>query len=440
MSTILRAGAARIDITPTVGTDLTGFLARENPSIGVRDPLYVRALVLDDDDRQVAIVSCDLLGFDRELIVEIYDRITLRTGIAASHTLIACTHTHGGPATMHLVDCGEIDAAYVDRLMPRISEAVAQAQARLQPATLAVGSATSSTGVHNRRTPGDVIDPEVGLLRVDDAAGKTIAVLVNYACHPTTLHHDNRNISADYPGLVTSRIEQETGAIALFLMGAIGDVGPVARGESSLATVGNAVADAALAALPTLAATTVTRLKSAGETLWLPLLPLPSRSDWLAWRTEYEAAALAAEQNEDAAGAKIQWAMVHWVERMFEEMQDHELRPTVEAEVQVIGIGDLLIVAVPGEYFVELGLEVKQALQQGKKGKKSKKSKGATPSLVMVAGFANGNVGYIPARRAYANGGYEVAEAYRYYGYPAAIAPEGGEQIVASATTLSTKL
>lgn len=425
MPTTLRAGAARVEITPPVGQDLTGFLARENPSIGVRDPLYARVLVLDDGDRQIALVSCDLLGFDRKLVLEIRDRVTLRTGIAGPRVMIACTHTHGGPATIHLVDCGEINETYVESLLPRIVDAVAQAQARLQPATLAVGNAMSSTGVHNRRSPGDVIDPEVGLLRVDGIDGDPIAVVVNYTCHPTTLHHPNRHITADYPGLVSSRIEEATSAVALFLMGAIGDVGPVTRGEESLATVGNAVADASLAALPDLAPNDVPRLETAGEMLLLPLLPLPTRDEWLTLRTQYEAAALAAERANPAT-AKVPWAMLHWTERMFEEMQDHLLTPTVNAEVQVLQIGDLVVVGVPGEYFVELGLQIKEGIQQ------------AGAHQVMIAGFANGNVGYIPARRAYPKGGYEVADAYKYYGYPAAIAPEGGEQIVTCAVRLAT--
>ncbi|MCC6455936.1 MAG: neutral/alkaline non-lysosomal ceramidase N-terminal domain-containing protein [Caldilineaceae bacterium] len=421
MPATLRAGAARLEITPPVGVDLTGFVARENPNIGERDPLYVRALVLDDDDRQVALISCDLLGFDRELAIEIRDRIALATGISAPQVMLACTHTHGGPATIHLVGCGEIDPDYVEMLQPRIVEAVAQAQANLQPATLAVGSTSSSTGVHNRRTPGDVIDPEVGLLRVDDAEGAPIAVVVNYTCHPTTLHHVNRYVTADYPGLVSSRVEKATGAVALFLMGAIGDVGPVARGEESLATVGNAVADAALAALPELVANDVPRLETAGETLALPLLPLPSRNDWLTWRAEHEAAAFAAEHAKDTINAKVHWAQLHWTERMFEAMQDNLLAPTVNGELKIIRMGDLVIVGVPGEFFVELGLQIKEGIQR------------SGIRHVMICGFANGNVGYIPARRAYPRGGYEVVDAYKYYGYPAALAPEAGEQIVAEA-------
>jgi hypothetical protein len=166
------------------------------------------------------------------------------------------------------------------------------------------------------------------------------------------------------------------------------------------------------------------------EMLALPLLPLPTREEWNTWRTNYVAAALSAEHAGNMANAKVQWAMVHWTERMFEAMQDHDLTPTVEAEIQVIQIGDLMLIGVPGEYFVELGLQIKEGIHKIDTDKSSVRQ-------AMLCGFTNGNVGYIPARRAYPNGGYEINDAYRYYGYPAAIAPEGGEQIVASAVEIA---
>jgi hypothetical protein len=89
--------------------------------------------------------------------------------------------------------------------------------------------------------------------------------------------------------------------------------------------------------------------------------------------------------------------------------------------VQAIRLGDLALVSAPGELFVELGLAVKQ---------------GAGTSNVFIAGFGNDNIGYIPTRRAYPLGGYEVSEAYKYYGYPAALAPEAGEQYVQTAIEL----
>ena len=109
---------------------------------------------------------------------------------------------------------------------------------------------------------------------------------------------------------------------------------------------------------------------------------------------------------------------------MFERMQAGTLRPDVEAEVQLIGLGDVVIVGVPGEYFVELGLALKAQLPARQ---------------VLVVGFANHNIGYIPARRAYPHGGYEIAEAYKYYGYPAALAPEAGELIIEAALSYARR-
>ena len=104
---------------------------------------------------------------------------------------------------MFLQDCGERDPAYLQELERRLIALALQAGRSLQPAYIEHGRGESAEGVHNRRTPGDVFDPEVGLLRVTRDDGSPIALVVNYACHPTTLFADNRLISADYPGLVT---------------------------------------------------------------------------------------------------------------------------------------------------------------------------------------------------------------------------------------------
>ncbi len=81
---------------------------------------------------------------------------------------------------------------------------------------------------------------------------------------------------------------------------------------------------------------------------------------------------------------------------------------TVRAEVMALAIGELTLVLLPGEPFVELGQAIKQGASQP----------------VLVLGYANGSPGYLPDRSAYAEGGYNVVEAHRFYGQPAAFAPE----------------
>lgn len=417
----LRAGVARIEITPPPGLDLTGFIARQNPSTGVRDPLYARALVLDDDRRQIAIVSCDLLGFDPDFVYDTRTRIELATTIPGPQVLMATTHTHAGPATLFLQDCGDPDPAYLDELQATLASLVRQAQNNLRPATVSAGEGSSTTGVHNRRNPGDVIDPAVEVLRVDGTDGAPLAVVVNYTCHPTCLFADNTHISADYPGLVCAQVETATGAICLFLTGAIGDVGPVRRGEESLNLIGQAVADEVLRVLPGCTSLDDPWLDTEGDVLALPLAELPSRDELLSQRDHYLRLALEAERREDPIQARSARAMVAWSEHIFDLHRDRRLPTSVPAEIHTLHIGNLTIVGVPGELFVDLGLQIKAA---------------RSDAPVLVVGFANGDIGYIPTRNAYPQGGYEINEAYRYYGYPAVLAPEAGEQIVATAARL----
>ena len=97
----------------------------------------------------------------------------------------------------------------------------------------------------------------------------------------------------------------------------------------------------------------------------------------------------------------------------------------VEAEVMVIALGAVSLVLLPGEMFVEFGLAIKAH---------------AAPRPVLPLAYANGTPGYIPHRSAYAEGGYEVADAYRYYGAPAPFAPEAGEAVAATACALLDEL
>lgn len=421
MPPTLQAGVARTEITPPPGLDLTGYIARQNPSTGVRDPLYARALVLDDGRRQIALISCDLLGFDREFVADTRTRIELATAIPGPQVMLAATHTHAGPATMFLRGCGDQDPGYIAQLQERLADLAHQAQTALQPATLAVGKGSSVAGVHNRRTPGDMIDPAVEVLRVDDHSGAPLAVVVNYACHPTCLPAENSLISADYPGRVCSQVEAAIDAVCLFLTGAIGDVGPIQRGDACLEEIGQAVADQVLAVLPVCTPLADPRLDTEGDTLALPLSPLPRRRELLTDRERYLQQALDAEARGQPVQARIARAMADWTERILGLEPEGRRQKVVYAELETLHLGKLTLVGVPGELFVELGLQIKAA---------------GRDAPVMVVGFANDNVGYIPARRAYPQGGYEIDEAYKYYGYPAVLAPEAGELLVATAARL----
>jgi len=87
----------------------------------------------------------------------------------------------------------------------------------------------------------------------------------------------------------------------------------------------------------------------------------------------------------------------------------------VSAPVCALACGGFAMVGLPGEVFVELGMQIR--------------SRSPFP-VTLVVGYANGDIGYVPTRSAYPEGGYEVEHAYRYYGFPAPLAPEAGEMMV----------
>jgi neutral ceramidase len=414
----LAAGLAEIDITPPPGIDLTGYIARDGPATGVLDPLYARALVLAEGDQRVALITCDLLGLHRHDVQSVRGRIEAATGIPAHHVLITCSHTHAGPATLRLQDCGEIDPAYMATLSDKLVTVTVEAAAALRPARLGVGYGQVTAGIHNRRQPGDVVDPALGVLRIEDEQGELLGVVLNFTCHPTCLTGENRLFSAEYCGHAVTKIRQATGALALFITGAIGDVGPVERGIEVLTQIGDAVAEEALRVLAGITPRAWSGLAVETHTVDLPLLP-----PWSAERLEAEIARWQGISMPEATPLlpphpKIPGAMIGWAGRTLDQVRSGRVPQSVTTEIQAMRAGELLLVSAPGELFVELGLAVKQ---------------GAGDAPLFLCGFGNDNIGYIPTRRAYPLGGYEVDEAYKYYGYPAALAPEAGELYVATA-------
>ncbi len=427
----LWAGFAEIEITPPVGTDLTGYIARDAASIGVHDPLFARALVVAAGGARAALITCDTLGLHWREVQAVRQAIAERTNTPAEQILITCSHTHAGPATLALQDCGEMDETYMATLRQKLVTVAEQATAQLQPARWAVGRGTVTTGIHNRRQPGETIDPELLVVRVDDQQGEPLGVLVNWACHPTCLTGENRLISAEYCGYAVEQIRQAIGKPALFVTGAIGDVGPVERGMPVLVELGQAVAKEALRVHATLATTPWDGIEVLRQSLTLPLSALPNEADLLAELTSWQKAAQVQDPETSAESTlpfhpKIPLAMQHWIERTLSGLKNGTAPTHVTTEVQVLRVGQLMLVSAPGELFVELGLAVKAAVEE--------------PFACLLCGFGNDNIGYIPTRRAYPLGGYEVTDAYKYYGYPAALAPEAGEMYVETARELIQRL
>lgn len=229
---VFLAGAARRDITPKEPVPMWGYADRHDAlSQGIQDPLHADALVLNAGGRRLAIVGLDLGRAPSEPSIQrIRARILREAGI--EHSFVAGSHTHHGPV-LELSDAegkgkGRFDAAlrYYAQMENAIAEAVIEANSRLQPAKLAAASIKLDGFNANRHTKLEPKprDTDLAVLRLDSADGKPIAVLVNWAAHPTTIPSGHLMISADYVGALKNHVSQETGAAAVFMQGAAGDL------------------------------------------------------------------------------------------------------------------------------------------------------------------------------------------------------------------------
>jgi hypothetical protein len=239
------AGVGKADITPPIGTPLAGYGARRaKPSTGVHDPTEARALVIDNGIEKVAMIAVDHLGFDHRMVEQIRATASGATGIKPDHIFVMSSHTHsGGGAYMDMLPplamalAGKFDPQIRSHYEKRAAEAIIEANKQMKPVRIAFG-AGEAKGISRFRStwpPDGPVDPEVGVIRVDSAvSGKPIAVLVNFAAHPTVLGPENMTFSADYVGYARRALEHMIGSevTALFANGAQGTIAPRAlQGE-----------------------------------------------------------------------------------------------------------------------------------------------------------------------------------------------------------------
>ena len=226
-----RVGAGEKDITPPEGIPMWGYGARHDAlSQGALDPLMAKAIVIAAGDDKVALVGIDLGRGPTEAMMKVIRKeIADKAGI--QHVLITGSHTHHGPVIELTDEPGlgkgkyDVAVAYSRKLPGMLIEAILVAEKNLKPAR--IGVATESVNLNrNRQTKREpkATDPMLAVIRFDDAEGKPIAVLVNFAAHPVMTDAKVLKYSADYPGFLKNRVEAELATKCVFMQGAGGDM------------------------------------------------------------------------------------------------------------------------------------------------------------------------------------------------------------------------
>lgn len=198
-------------------------------SQGTLDPLYAKAIVIHAGKDKVAIVGTDIGRGPTQAMMEKIRAAAAKVGI--DHVMISGSHSHHGPVT-ELLDRegfgkGTFDAAvaYAKQLPDTLIEAILEADRSAKPAKMGVGTKmiNYNRNRHSKRNPKPT-EPMLAVLRFDDEAGKPIAVLVNFAAHPTMIDSGVLKFSADYPGAMKKKVEDELSTHCVFMQGASGDM------------------------------------------------------------------------------------------------------------------------------------------------------------------------------------------------------------------------
>ena len=413
----LWAGAGEADTTPALGTDLGGYFTSRLADRYERR-LAAKALALRCDGVTLLLVSCDILMMRA---VDIVDRakqlITERTGVPASRVMVSATHTHSGPATVVRTGGPSVDPAYLERVSEAIATAAAVAVTTLRPARIGIGQAPVTGVCFNRRYrrtdglvefnpgrgrddlvgPAGPVDPTVTGLLVEERDGTPLAFWSNLSLHYVNAGASTA-ISADYFGAFADRIAALVGhrLHAQLTNGCSGDINNVDlesrvpdEGVARAELVATAVAGAAAAG--TMMSTRHTALPLSSRLEMVELERVPVTAEDLRIADE-----VLAGTRPDAAFSYVQGMAIpeqlapHYAARL-RALADLPERAAVP--VMVMTIGDLCVVGLPGEIFVEHGLAIRDA---------------SPHPMTAVVGLANDHVGYVPTGRACADGGYET--------------------------------
>ena len=398
---MFRAAAASTVINPPMGTSLGGYFY-ERPCTRVHDDIMAKALVLDDGQTKVAIVVCDLQAIEATEVNAARELASKATGIPSENIMISATHTHTGPQVRRR-RVVPVNDDYLAALPGMIAQAITQAHGDLRPPSVRLGEECEDRLVFNRRFrmqdgrvvfnprkqaegilgPDGPIDPQINVLRLDGESGEPIAILANYSMHPDVM--GGNEVSADFPGQASRIVSSvyESHPLVIHMQGACGNTNHrdisdprEQKGPEEVMRISRVLAGKILAASELSIPISGEPLRVARRVLDIEYHPLTE---------ELRAKAARVRTNPDANDFDRAQA---------EAIEKYDLDgKAASVEIQALRIGDAAVVGIPGEYFVEYGLSIKEW---------------SPFPQTFIAELANNTFGYIPTQDAFPPGTYET--------------------------------
>jgi len=438
----LKAGVGVVDITPPLGYRMAGYY-NERRNTGTHDPLLAKAIVFQQGDVRAALVECDIVNMPADVSAKARALAERSTGIPGRQIVVAATHSHTGPlfsgplrklwSEQATARQGKDDAESFDypaALVERIARAIEEAAKSAKPARLAAGTGEETRLSFNRRfhlkdgtvrfnpgrlnpdivRPAGPIDPAVNLLLLTDAStGKPLVSITNFAMHLDTI--GGTEYAADYPYHVERRLREKLGSdfVSIFGTGTCGDINHIdvsrdnqLKGHAEAERIGLALGETVVATLPKLV-----EQREASLAVCQKAIDVPAQ--------KFSADEVGKAKQRMAKIGTRDLTFLEQVEtnKIVDVMQRYA-SGTVPLEVVAIRLSpDVAIVTLPGEVFVELGLAIKQA---------------SPFKTTLVIELSNDSPAYIPTKKAFAEGSYEIVNSR--------VAAGGGEKLADLAISL----
>lgn len=408
----LRVGASRVDITPTFDTDMGGRYFQRFPT-DIHDPLYVKTLVLDDGSTKLVIVAVDNNRVLKETTDYVRTEVEKRFGIPPQNVMLSATHTHSGPRMVQ---------KYLAAVQPRIVDCIQMALARLEPAQVGVEEVDAPSLPKNRNMrrnmsreeiaqlektgTGELLDTSVPVMYFESLSGNPLAIYVNYSMHTVTVGSGTR-ISADYPYFMHEVFRKvfNKNIISLYTSGCAGDINAkfAQTYQPSFEMgmrIGELLAGKALHACALMTYTDDVKLKSSSVQVPIDLLPVTDEE--IAWARSVNPKLFIKPVDDRSLVTQM------WKAQKILDVEKYR-KEEFTVEVQTFAIGNVGIVAMPNEIFVEYGLKIKE---------------NSPFEYTIVVELANDSrrYWYVPTAEAIRKGGYEVVQ-NRY-------APDAGDKLV----------
>lgn len=469
----LQAGVGRVVITPPIGIRMLGYTVQECVSESVERELVATALVLCDGQTKVALIACDIAVIQSPHADRIRGRIGESLGIPATHVLINASHTHLGPTlpgwqVEYSPKQEELQRSYLATLEDSLANVAQRANCQLQPARIGAGKGAAPIGINRREklpdgrivigeNPDGAVDHEIGVIRLDDLSGSPIATVMIAAAHTVVLGPKTSQLSPDYVGPAREIVESATGAPSLFLQGAAGNVNPRcgigtggAEQYDDLHRIGamlggevlktwsqirmhnqhgprkivQSVATVSVWDYEPLPEACIEHFEVIEQRTTLPMAPLPDRRTAEKKLVECQQQLDKAQVAGTSGAVNVAERLVQWAELVLRKIDLGE-SPTQDLICWALQINDIGIVAVNGEPFAELALEVKRRSSVGQ---------------TFFLGYSNGCVGYLPTPEAFDEGGMEVNESYQNYMLPTGFTREWGPAVIETSLDLLQRL